>query len=61
MITLTIGILITIVLGAILFWVIDKFSPDARLSQLLKLLVVLVCLASIVTRVLPLAGYPSLL
>jgi uncharacterized membrane protein YvlD (DUF360 family) len=61
MLTLTIGILITIVLGAILFWVIDKFSPDGRLSQLLKLLVVLVCLASIVTRVLPLLGYPSLL
>ena len=35
--------------------------PYARLSQLLKLLVVLVCLASIVNRVLPLAGYPSLL
>ena len=50
MLTLVIGILITIVLGAILFWVIDKFSPDARLSQLLKLLVVLVCLASIVNR-----------
>ena len=26
MLTLVIGILITIVLGAILFWVIDKFS-----------------------------------
>ena len=30
MLTLTIGILITIVLGAILFWVIDKFSPRRR-------------------------------
>jgi uncharacterized membrane protein YvlD (DUF360 family) len=59
--TLIIGILITIVLGAILFWVIDKFCPDGRLAQLLKLLVVLVCLGSIVTRLLPLAGYPSLL
>ena len=27
MLTLTIGILITIVLGAILFWVIDRFCP----------------------------------
>jgi hypothetical protein len=36
--TLIIGILIIVVLGAILFWVIDKFCPDARLAQLLKLL-----------------------
>ena len=61
MLTLTIGILITIVLGAILFWVIDKFCPDARLAQLLKLLVVLICLGSIVGQLLPLLGYPSLL
>ena len=61
MVLVLINILIIVVVGAILFWVIDKFSPDARLSQLLKLLVVLVCLASIVNRVLPLAGYPSLL
>jgi surface polysaccharide O-acyltransferase-like enzyme len=36
--TLVIGILIIVVIGAILFWVIDKFCPDARLAQLLKLL-----------------------
>jgi uncharacterized membrane protein YvlD (DUF360 family) len=58
-ISLIIGILITIVVGAILFWVIDRFAPDARLAQLLKLLVVLVCLASIVNRLLPLLGYSS--
>jgi uncharacterized membrane protein YvlD (DUF360 family) len=57
--TLVIGILITVVIGAILFWVIDKFSPDARLTQLLKLLVVLLCLASIVSRLLPLIGYSA--
>ena len=61
MLTLIIGILITIVLGAILFWIIDKFCPEARLAQLLKLLVVLVYLGSIVSRMLPLLGYPSLL
>jgi small-conductance mechanosensitive channel len=60
-ISLVIGILITIVVGAILFWAIDRFCPDARLANLLKLLVVLICLASIVTRLLPLAGYPALL
>ena len=60
-VSLIIGILITIVIGAILFWAIDKFCPDARLAQLLKLLVVLLCLASIVSRLLPLLGYPSFL
>ena len=61
MLSLLIGILITLVVGAICFWAIDRFSPDARLGQLLKLLVVLLCLASIVTRLLPLVGYPSYL
>ena len=61
MISLVIGILITIVVGAFLFWAIDRFCPDARLANLLKLLVVLVCLGSIVTRLLPMLGYPSLL
>jgi hypothetical protein len=55
--TLVIGILIIVVIGAILFWVIDKFCPDARLA----LLVVLVCLGAIVARLLPLLGYPSVL
>jgi hypothetical protein len=59
--TLVIGILIIVVIGAILFWVIDKFCPDARLAQLLKLLVVLVCLGAIVNRLLPLLGYSSVL
>ncbi|UTD25575.1 hypothetical protein [Bradyrhizobium sp. WD16] len=59
--SLIIGILIIVVIGAILFWVIDKFSPDQRLGYLLKLLVVLVCLGAIVARVLPLLGYPSVL
>jgi len=59
--TLIIGILIIVVVGAILFWVIDKFVPDPRLGNLLKLLVVLVCLGAIVARLLPILGYPSVL
>ncbi len=59
MLTLAIGILITVVVGAILFWVIDRFAPERRLAQLLKLLVVLICLGSIVSRVLPLLGSSS--
>jgi NhaP-type Na+/H+ or K+/H+ antiporter len=56
MISLLIGILIICVVGAICFWAIEKFVRDARLANLLKLLVVLICLASILQRVLPLAG-----
>ena len=61
MLSLLIGILITLVVGAICFWAIEQFVRDARLAQLLKLLVVLLCLASIVNRVLPMVGYSSYL
>ncbi|WP_157863285.1 hypothetical protein [Bradyrhizobium tropiciagri] len=53
-ISLLIGVLIIVVVGAICFWVIDRFAPDGRLAQLLKLLVVLVCLGAIVQRLLAL-------
>jgi hypothetical protein len=56
MISVLIGVLIICVVGAICFWAIDKFVREARLANLLKLLVVLICLASILQRVLPLAG-----
>jgi hypothetical protein len=39
-----------------LFWAIEKFVNDSRLANLLKLLVVLICVAAILERVLPLAG-----
>lgn len=51
-ISVLIGILIIVVVGAICFWVIDKFSPDRKLAKLLKLLVVLICLGAIVQRLL---------
>jgi uncharacterized membrane protein YvlD (DUF360 family) len=47
-----IGVLIVVVVGAICFWAIDKFANDRRLANLLKLLVVLVCLGAIVQRLL---------
>jgi NhaP-type Na+/H+ or K+/H+ antiporter len=56
MISALIGVLIIVVIGAICFWVIDKFVSDGRLANLLKLLVVLICLAAILQRLLPLAG-----
>ncbi len=60
MISALIGILIIVVFGAICFWAIDKFATDRRLAQLLKLLVVLICAASILQRVLPLMGLSGL-
>ena len=56
MILAVVHVLITVVIGAILFWVIDRFVRDSRLANLLKILVVLVCLASILQRVLPMLG-----
>jgi uncharacterized membrane protein YvlD (DUF360 family) len=54
LISVLISVLVIVVIGAICFWVIDKFAADRRLSQLLKLLVVLICLGAIVQRLLPL-------
>jgi hypothetical protein len=59
MLSALIGILIICVVGAICFWAIGKFVNEARLANLLKLLVVLICLAAILQRVLPLAGISS--
>ena len=51
-ISVLIGVLVIVVVGAICFWAIDKFANDRRLANLLKLLVVLVCLGAIVQRLL---------
>jgi hypothetical protein len=48
--------LITIVVGAIVFWFIDRYIRDRRLKNLLKLLVVLICLVAILERLLPMLG-----
>ena len=56
MILILINVLIICVVGAICFWAIERFVRDGRLANLLKLLVVLICLGAILQRVLPLAG-----
>ncbi len=60
MLLVIINVLVIVVVGAILFWVIDKFVRDGRLANLLKLLVILLCLAAILQRVLPLLGIGGL-
>jgi uncharacterized membrane protein YvlD (DUF360 family) len=54
-------VLIICVVGAVLFWVIDKYVNDGRLVNLLKILVVLICLVAILQRVLPLLGVSGIL
>jgi hypothetical protein len=56
MILVLINILIIVVVGAIVFWVIDRYVRERRLGNLLKLLVILVCLAAILQRLLPMLG-----
>ena len=56
MLSVLISVLIVCVVGAICFWAIQNFVNDSRLANLLKPLVVLICLAAILQRVLPLAG-----
>ncbi len=56
MLSVLIGVLIIFVVGAICFWAIENFVKDSRLANLLKILVVLICVGAILQRVLPLAG-----
>ncbi len=56
MILVLINILIICVIGAIAFWLIEKYARDRRLANLLNLLVILVCLAAILQRLLPTLG-----
>jgi hypothetical protein len=56
MLLILINVLIICVVGAICFWAIEKFVRDGRLVNLLKILVVLICVAAILQRVLPALG-----
>jgi uncharacterized membrane protein YeaQ/YmgE (transglycosylase-associated protein family) len=56
MLLLLVNILIIVVVGAIAFYLIDRFVRDGRLGYLLKILVGLICLAAILQRLLPALG-----
>jgi hypothetical protein len=56
MIFVVINVLIIVVVGALIFYLIDRFVRDGRLANLLKILVVLICLAAILQRLLPALG-----
>ena len=61
MLLVLINVLIIVVVGALLFWIIDRFVRDGRLANLLKILVVLICVAAILQRLLPALGVGGLL
>ena len=56
MILVLINVLIIVAVGALIFYLIDRFVRDGRLANLLKILVVLICLAAILQRLLPALG-----
>jgi hypothetical protein len=56
MLLVLINVLIIVVVGALVFYFIDKFVRDGRLANLLKILVVLICLVAILRRLLPALG-----
>jgi hypothetical protein len=60
MILVLINVVIIVVVGALLFYLIDRFVSDGRLANLLKILVALVCLAAILQRLLPALGVSGL-
>jgi hypothetical protein len=61
MLLLLINVLIIVVIGAVCFYVIDKFVRDGRLANLLKILVALICILAILQRLLPALGLSGLL
>jgi hypothetical protein len=61
MLLLLINVLIIVVIGAVCFYVIDKFVRDGRLANLLKILVVLICVLAVLQRLLPALGLSGLL
>jgi hypothetical protein len=61
MLLLLINVLIIVVVGALCFYLIDKFVRDGRLANLLKILVALICILDILRLVLPALGLSGLL
>jgi hypothetical protein len=61
MLVVLINILIIVVIGALCFYLIEKFVRDGRLGNLLKILVVLICVLAILRLLLPALGLSGLL
>jgi hypothetical protein len=61
MLFVLIQVLIYVVIGALCFYLIDKFVRDRRLAQLLKILVALIVVLWILRMLLPTLGLGGLL
>jgi hypothetical protein len=61
MLMLLINILIIVVIGALCFYLIEKFVRDGRLANLLKILVALIVILRILQLLLPALGLSGLL
>jgi hypothetical protein len=61
MLLLLINVLIIAVVGALCFYLIDRFVRDGRLANLLKILVALICILRILQLLLPALGLSGLL
>jgi hypothetical protein len=61
MLSLLINVLIIVVVGALCFYLIDKFVRDGRLANLLKILVALICILAVLRHLLPALGLSGLL
>jgi uncharacterized membrane protein YvlD (DUF360 family) len=61
MLLVLINVLIYVVVGALCFYLIDKFVRDGRLANLLKILVVLIIVLGILRMLLPTLGLGGLL
>ena len=61
MLGLLINVLIIVVIGALCFYLIEKFVRDGRLANLLKILVGLICILAILRLLLPALGLSGLL
>ena len=61
MLALLINVLIIVVIGAICFYLIEKFVRDGRLANLLKILVVLICLLAALQKLLLALGLSGVL
>ena len=61
MLVLLVNVLIIVVVGAICFYLIENFVRDGRLANLLKILVVLICVLAVLQRLLPALGLSGLL
>jgi hypothetical protein len=60
MLFVLIQVLIYVVVGALCFYLIEKFVRDRRLAQLLKILVVLILGLAILRMLLPMLGLGGL-